>query len=55
MPPTRQIEHGWADLNNGTAALQGFLGWRIEMTAVCEVTNRIYWDLSVKISSGRQI
>jgi hypothetical protein len=33
MPPTRNIEHGWIDLDKGTAALQGFLGWRLEMTA----------------------
>jgi hypothetical protein len=32
MPPTRKIEHGWADLGNGTVARQGFLGWRLEMT-----------------------
>jgi hypothetical protein len=33
MPPTRKIEHGWADLDPGRVALQGFLGWRLEMTA----------------------
>jgi hypothetical protein len=33
MPPTRNIEPGWADLDNGMTAIQGFLGWRLEMTA----------------------
>jgi hypothetical protein len=32
MPPTSNIEPGWTDLDIGTAALQGFLGWRLEMT-----------------------
>jgi hypothetical protein len=32
MPLTRNIEHGWADLDLGMVALQGFLGWRLEMT-----------------------
>jgi hypothetical protein len=30
---TRQIEHGWAELDKGTTTRQGFLGWRLEMTA----------------------
>jgi hypothetical protein len=33
MPWTRNIEPGCADLDNDMATLQGFLGWRIEMTA----------------------
>jgi hypothetical protein len=32
MPPTSNIEPGWTDLDIGTAARQGFLGWRLEMT-----------------------
>jgi hypothetical protein len=38
MPWTRNIEHGWADLDNDTATRQGFLGWRLEMTAAWAVT-----------------
>jgi hypothetical protein len=30
---TRNIEHGWADPDKDTATRQGFLGWRLEMTA----------------------
>jgi hypothetical protein len=33
MPWTGNIEHGWADLDHDTVTLQGFLGWRLEMTA----------------------
>jgi hypothetical protein len=32
MPPTRNIEPGWADLDKGMAVIQEFLGWRFEMT-----------------------
>jgi hypothetical protein len=32
MPRTRNIEHGWADLDPAVVVLQGFLGWRLEMT-----------------------
>jgi hypothetical protein len=32
MPPTRQIEHGQADLDHGMARRQGFLGGRLDMT-----------------------
>jgi hypothetical protein len=38
MPPIRNIEHGWANLDNGMTTLQGFLGWRLEMTAASAVT-----------------
>jgi hypothetical protein len=33
MPWIRNIEYEWADPDPGTAAFQGFLGWRLEMTA----------------------